>query len=77
MTTQKGVCGFIPALLCLVVGGACGQVSSPIPPENVGIEAKIREHQKQQEAQGQPSEDQVPIEEESVNLPPLRPIGTR
>jgi hypothetical protein len=56
---------------------ACGQVSAPIPPEDVGIEAKVRKQQKQIQEQEKPTDDEVPIEEESVELPPLRPIGTR
>ena len=64
-------------ILCLSLGSACGQVNSPIPPEDVGIEAKLRKQQKQIEEQEKTSDDEVPIEEESVELPPLRPIGTR
>ena len=60
---------------------ACGAVGSPIPPEDVGIEAKIRK-QRQQAAQDVPASEeevaeQIPIEEEPVQLPPLHPIGTR
>ena len=62
---------------CLAFTSACGQVSSPIPPEDVGIEAKVREQQKQAREQEQLNKDQVPIEEERVELPELRPIGTR
>ena len=68
---------FIPVILCLAVMAACGQVSAPIPPEDVGIEAKVREQQRQTEEQAKPTDDQVPIEEETVELPSLRPIGTR
>lgn len=68
---------FITVILCLLLGPACGQVNSPIPPEDVGIEAKMRKQQKQLEEQEKTSDDEVPIEEESVELPPLRPIGTR
>lgn len=67
----------IPVILCLIFASACGQVSSPIPPEDVGIEAKVRKQQRQIEEQEKPTEDQVPIEEETVELPPLHPIGTR
>ena len=68
---------FIPVILCLVFASACGQVSPPIPPEDVGIEAKVREQQRQAKDQAGPADDQVPIEEETVELPALRPIGTR
>ena len=78
MTTRQRLhFRLVPVILCLSLVAACGQVSSPIPPEDVGIEAKLQKHKKQQEAQGRSSDDQVPIEEESVQLPPLRPIGTR
>ena len=78
MTTEQRLHSrVIAVLLCLAGTASCGQVSSPIPPEDVGIEAKIREQKKQAEKQAKPTEDQVPIEEEAVELPPLRPIGTR
>ena len=67
----------ISVILFLAFLSACGQVSSPIPPEDVGIEAKVREQQRQTKEQGEPTDDQVPIEEEPVELPALRPIGTR
>ena len=74
---QRRLFRFLPFLLWATLGSACGQVSAPIPPEDVGIEAKVREQQRQAREQGQLSEDQVPIEEETVELPALRPIGTR
>jgi len=57
----------------------CGAVGSPIPPEDIGIAAKVR---KQQQENAQPerarSEDGVIlVEEESVELPVFYPIGTR
>ncbi|UCE62728.1 MAG: hypothetical protein JSU59_07530 [Nitrospirota bacterium] len=76
-TQQRLHFRFIPVILCLALGPACGQVNAPIPPEDVGIEAKLRKQQKQMEEQEKSSDDEVPIEEESVELPPLRPIGTR
>jgi len=76
-TKQRLHFRFIPVILCLSLGTACGQVSAPIPPEDVGIEAKVRKQQKQIQEQEKPTDDEVPIEEESVELPPLRPIGTR
>ena len=74
---QRRLFRFLPFLLGAILCSACGQVSAPIPPEDVGIEAKVREQQRQAREQGQLSEDQVPIEEETVELPALRPIGTR
>ena len=76
-TKQRLPFRFIPVILCLSLGPACGQVNAPIPPEDVGIEAKLRKQQKQIEEQEKTTDDEVPIEEESVELPPLRPIGTR
>lgn len=69
--------GSIPAILCLFVCTACGAAGSPIPPEDVGIEAKVREQRQKQLEQERQAERDLPIEEESVTLPPLRPIGTR
>lgn len=68
--------GFL-ALLTFLMG--CGAVGPPIPPEDVGIEAKIR---KQQQSTGQDnvgaSEDPTTSdEEETVELPTFYPIGTR
>jgi hypothetical protein len=57
----------------------CGAVGPPIPPEDVGIEAKAREQrQEQARKEENTSEDQMttPVEE-AVELPPLYPIGTR
>jgi predicted small lipoprotein YifL len=64
-------------LLMFLMG--CGAIGPPIPPEDVGIEAKIR---KQQQAttqdKGIASEDPATsVEEETVELPVFYPIGTR
>ena len=61
---------------------ACGVVGSPIPPENVGVTPTI-EKQKMRDAheahQREAVESQVEVEPQGqdVNLPPLRPVGTR
>ena len=57
----------------------CGAVGPPIPPEEVGIEAKVRKQQQQEtQIEGSPSEDGIsPNEEEGVELPNFYPIGTR
>jgi len=61
---------------------ACGVVGSPIPPENVGVTPTI-EKQKKRDAseahQREAVESQVEVElqGQDVNLPPLRPVGTR
>ncbi|RMH04486.1 MAG: hypothetical protein D6704_10955 [Nitrospirae bacterium] len=57
----------------------CGTVGAPIAPEDVGIEAKLRqaeqEAQQRQALRSQPRYQ--PIEEETVVLPPLQPITTQ
>lgn len=57
----------------------CGAVGKPIPPEDVGIEAKIRKQgQKAQTEPGEPlTEEPIPITEQPEELPPLYPIGVR
>ena len=57
----------------------CGAVGPPIPPEDVGIEAKVKKQQQDQDRKERmPAEGQktTPVEE-AVELPPLYPIGTR
>jgi len=57
----------------------CGAVGPPIPPEDVGIEAKIRKQEQEKvRSAGTLSEDgATSIEEEAVELPAFYPIGTR
>lgn len=57
----------------------CGAVGPPIPPEEVGIEAKLRkQRQDQARKEGTAVEEQMTSpEEEAVELPALYPIGTR
>jgi hypothetical protein len=59
--------GFL-ALLIFPMG--CGAVGPPIPPEDVGIEAKI-------DPAGTSEDTATSIEEETVELPDFYPIGTR
>ena len=60
---------------------ACGTVASPIPPENVGVTPLIERQKKADEeaAKASAPESQPLMEPEGqdVNLPPLRPVGTR
>lgn len=67
----------IVAIFLFPIG--CGAVGPPIPPEEVGIEAKVRKQQQDQANKGEmPAEDQMATpEEEAVELPALYPIGTR
>lgn len=57
----------------------CGAVGPPIPPEKVGIEAKLRKQQQDQaRKEGMPAEDQMASpEEEVVELPTVYPIDAR
>ena len=65
------------ALLFSSIG--CGAVGPPIPPEKVGIEAKLRKQQQDQaRKEGMPAEDQMASpEEEVVELPTVYPIDAR
>jgi predicted small lipoprotein YifL len=65
------------ALVTLCLCSACGAVGPPIPPEDVGIEAKLQKQQKQDEKADASATLETPIEEDPVQLPPLRPIGSR
>jgi predicted small lipoprotein YifL len=68
----------------LVMGllAACGVVGPPIAPEDVGVSRTV-EFQKKRDAleakQREAAESQAASEPQGqdVNLPPLRPIGTR
>ena len=67
------------ALGCLV---GCGVVGQPIAPEDVGVTPTI-ERQKKRDALGTKQRDAAELQTEAepegqdVNLPPLRPVGTR
>ena len=60
---------------------ACGIVGSPIPPEDVGVTPTI-ERQKKIDAEARnvkpknPQPSPEPLGQD-VDLPPLRPVGTR
>ena len=63
-------------LFLLPVLPGCGAVGPPIAPEDVGIEAKVREQQQSRDSSGQ--ENQGPSEpDEEMELPTFYPIGTR
>ncbi|HEX6531748.1 MAG TPA: hypothetical protein VF019_03925 [Nitrospira sp.] len=60
---------------------ACGVMGTPIPPEDVGV-APVIERQKKFDAEAakRSSEETQPVLEpqgQDVDLPPLRPVGTR
>ena len=54
----------------LLFSAGCGVTGSPIAPEDIGIEAKVR-------AQRQAEEQNKAPEEPEVVLPPLQPVGTQ
>jgi hypothetical protein len=67
---------------------ACGVVGAPIPPEDVGVTPTItrqklqhaREEQKQEAAPAEEATQDVTeptLQGQDVELPPLRPVGTR
>lgn len=68
---------FLPALIglgALVMGsGGCGVAGSPIPPEEVGIAAKVL--QEEQHGAEEERKRKGQEEEGEVTLPPLQPIG--
>ena len=61
---------------------ACGVLGSPIPPEDVGVAPTI-ERQKKADAEGakRDAAESAPVvvepQGQDVDLPPLRPVGTR
>lgn len=72
----------LPLSLFLIVMAfaiqSCGVVGPPLPPEDIGIEAKIRSQQPDQENLSENEEQQiVPLDQEDVALPPLKPLGAQ
>lgn len=61
---------------------ACGTVGPPVPPETVGVTRTIEEQKKRDAIEAQqrePAELRPEAEDQGqdVDLPPLRPVGTR
>lgn len=71
--------GLVGALLVALLMGlaglsACGTIGPPMPPEDIGLAAKlIEEKEKARKTERKPGEEK-PADE--VALPPVRPIGT-
>lgn len=73
-------------VLVLLSLTSCGVVGPPVPPENVGVALTV-ERQKQRDAREAQQREAEPATEEvapdsamqgqDVDLPPLRPVGTR
>ncbi len=75
-------------LFLLLWAGGCGNQGPPIPPEDVGIRAKVLRAQQEKAKQAQaakPAEPAPPAmappaeapPQDDVQLPPYRPVGTR
>ena len=57
-------------------GTGCGMAGAPLPPEDIGIEAKVRaqaERARSTQEENQPAPGEK--SESDVALPPLRPLG--
>jgi hypothetical protein len=83
---QRVTSALFGVIMGVLVG--CGVVGPPVPPENVGVAPTI-ERQKKVEAleekqretaaaaeSAEPPPDPM-LQGQDVNLPPLRPVGTR
>ena len=71
----------IIAVIAAIGVVACGVMGTPIPPEDVGV-APLIERQKRADAEAAKRESEsapAPLEPQGqdVDLPPLRPMGTR
>ena len=65
---------------CIVMacawGTGCGMVGDPLPPEDIGIEAKVRaqaERARSTQEENQPAPGEK--SESEITLPPLQPLG--
>jgi predicted small lipoprotein YifL len=81
----------VTSVLVGVITGAlvgCGVVGPPVPPENVGVNPIIERQKKSEALEEKQREDATAAESaeppldptlqgQDVNLPPLRPVGTR
>ncbi|GBL39512.1 MAG: hypothetical protein SCG73_03960 [Nitrospiraceae bacterium] len=77
----------IVAVLVMGLVVACGTVGLPVPPENVGVNLTIKEQkrleklellkQRRAEFPDMPVDQLLLLEGPDVELPPLRPVGTR
>ncbi len=59
----------------------CGVVGPPLPPEDIGIEAKVRSQKEAEEKTGEKKKKEeqpiVPLGQEDVTLPPVNPLGVQ
>ncbi|MDR4494245.1 MAG: hypothetical protein AB7P17_04795 [Nitrospirales bacterium] len=65
--------------LSLSLNVGCGAVGKPIPPEDVGIEAKKRKQERETGGEQDKTgiEEPLPATEQPEELPPFYPIGGR
>ena len=61
---------------------SCGTVGPPVPPETVGVARTIAEQKKRdaieaQQREAAEAQTEAEPQGQDVNLPPLRPVGTR
>jgi hypothetical protein len=68
--------------LAILSSVACGTIGSPIPPEDVGVAPTIdRQKRADAEASKRDAAESEPVvvepQGQDVDLPPLRPVGTR
>ena len=61
------------AALGLMTLTACGTVGPPIPPEAVGIAAKVAKERAAQSSQTKKDPQRPSLADEEVSLPPLQP----
>lgn len=63
-------------LLPILLTQSCGAVGPPLPPEDIGIEAKIRSQQQATQNKLEQAEIEiVPIDQENAMLPIIQPLG--
>ncbi|MCG3777688.1 MAG: hypothetical protein JW388_0382 [Nitrospira sp.] len=81
----------IVAMLMVGLLGGCGTVGLPVAPGNAGVEATIKQQKRLEklellrerkaaagsELPDLPLEQLLLLEEQGMDLPPLRPVGTR
>ncbi len=84
---MQSVTSILVGVITGVLAG-CGTVGPPVPPENVGVNSIIQQQKKQEAleveqgdaAAAAESAELLPdpaLQGQDVNLPPLRPVGTR
>lgn len=63
---------------------ACGVVGPPVPPETVGVASTVERQKQRDAAEAQKREAEAAaaaaepaLQGQDVDLPPLRPVGTR